>query len=231
MFSGGRLGSADPAIIIAVREGVAEVNELIEKAHFETIMALSEALDAKDSYTAGHSRRVMQYSARIAWRMGLGDREFELLKKSALLHDLGKIGVPDAILRKRDKLSGEEFDVIRAHPGIGADILKAVESFRALVPAVYYHHERFDGRGYPDGIKGDDIPILARIIAVADTFDAMTSNRAYRDAFPTEIALREIERNKGTQFDPQVTDAFVSCTKDIVTDILRDSFMEPEYYL
>jgi HD-GYP domain-containing protein (c-di-GMP phosphodiesterase class II) len=210
---------------------VVKVNELIEKAHFETIIALSEALDAKDSYTAGHSRRVMQYSARIAWRMGLGDKEFELLKKSALLHDLGKIGVPDAILRKRDKLSDEEFDVIRAHPRIGADILRAVESFRALVPAVYYHHERFDGRGYPDGIKGEDIPVQARIISVADSFDAMTSNRAYRNAFPAEEALREIERNKGTQFDPHIADVFVSCTNSIVTDILRDSFAEPEYYL
>jgi len=207
------------------------VNELIEKAHFETIMALSEALDAKDSYTAGHSRRVMQYSARIAWRMGLGEAEFEQLKKSALLHDLGKIGVPDAILRKRDKLSDEEFEVIRAHPRIGADILGAVESFRTLVPAVYHHHERFDGRGYPDGVKGEDIPVQARIIAVADSFDAMTSNRAYRRAFPAEEALREIERNKGTQFDPQIADVFVSCTNGIVTDILRDSFMEPEYYL
>jgi HD-GYP domain-containing protein (c-di-GMP phosphodiesterase class II) len=210
---------------------VVEVSEAVEKAHFETVMALSEALDAKDSYTAGHSRRVMQYSVRIAWRMGLGDRDFELLKKSALLHDLGKIGVPDAILRKRDGLSREEFDVIRSHPCIGADILKAVGAFRSLVPAVYYHHERFDGRGYPDGIKGDDIPIQARIISVADSFDAMTSNRAYRDAFPAADALREIERNRGTQFDPQVADAFVSCTEDIVTDILRDSFMEPEYYL
>jgi HD-GYP domain-containing protein (c-di-GMP phosphodiesterase class II) len=210
---------------------VVELNEVIEKAHFETIMALSEALDAKDSYTAGHSRRVMQYSARIAWRMGLGDREFELLKKSALLHDLGKIGVPDAVLRKRDGLSDAEFDVIRAHPCIGADILKAVGSFRALVPAVYYHHERFDGRGYPDGIKGDDIPIQARIISVADSFDAMTSNRAYRNAFPADEALREIERNKGTQFDPRVADAFVSCTQDIVTDIMKESFAEPEYYL
>ncbi len=207
------------------------MNELIEKAHFETIMALSEALDAKDSYTAGHSRRVMQYSARIAWRMGMGEAEFGQLKKSALLHDLGKIGVPDAILRKRDKLSEEEFEVIRAHPGIGADILRAVESFRPLVPAVYHHHERFDGKGYPDGIRGDAIPIQARIIAVADSFDAMTSNRAYRSAFPAEAALREIERNKGTQFDPLVADAFVSCTRDMVTDILKDSFDEPEYYL
>jgi len=210
---------------------VVKLSEQVEKAHFETIMALSEALDAKDSYTAGHSRRVMQYSARIAWRMGLGDRDFDLLKKAALLHDLGKIGVPDAVLRKRDRLSDEEFGVIRAHPGIGADILKAVGAFRALVPAVYYHHERFDGRGYPDGIKGDDIPIQARIISVADSFDAMTSDRAYRNAFPAEDALREIERNKGTQFDPKVADAFVSCTQDIVADTLRSGFSEPEYYI
>jgi HD-GYP domain-containing protein (c-di-GMP phosphodiesterase class II) len=207
------------------------MNELIEKAHFETIMALTEALDARDSYTAGHSRRVMQYSARIAARMGLGDKEFEQLKKSALLHDIGKIGVPDAILGKRAKLSGEEFEVIRAHPRIGADILRAVESFRPLVPVVYHHHERYDGGGYPDGIKGEDIPLLARIIAVADSFDAMTSNRAYRDAFFAEDALLEIERNRGTQFDPLVADAFVSCTMYLLSEMRKNRDVEPEYYL
>jgi putative nucleotidyltransferase with HDIG domain len=204
------------------------MNEIIEQAHFETIKALSDALDARDRYTAGHSRRVMEYSAGIAKKLKFSKSNLQRLIKSALLHDIGKIGVPDFVLHKQTKLSDEEFSVIKAHPEIGAKILKAVKSFRDLVPAIYCHHERFDGRGYPRGVRGEHIPTHARIIAVADSFDAMTSDRPYRTAFSCETALVELEAGKGTQFDPHIADVFIEMMIEF-----PDSFYqtEPEYYL
>jgi putative nucleotidyltransferase with HDIG domain len=204
------------------------MNELIEQVHFETIRALSDALDARDRYTAGHSRRVMEYSAGIAKKLRFSQINLQRLKKSALLHDIGKIGVPDFVLHKQSKLSDEEFALIKAHPEIGAKILKAVKSFRDLVPAIYCHHERFDGKGYPRGVRGEHIPLHARIIAVADTFDAMTSDRSYRMAFPRETALVELEANKGTQFDPHIADVFIEMMIDS-PDCFEQT--EPEYYL
>jgi putative nucleotidyltransferase with HDIG domain len=206
-----------------------DIAELLEKTHFETIMAFSEALEARDQYTAGHSRRVMEYSQSIGQRMKVDKQDIEDLKRSALLHDIGKIGIPDVILKKQTKLTGEEYAVIKSHPEIGAGILKYIKSFKDLVPAVYYHHERFDGDGYPQGVKGTAIPLPARIIAIADTFDAMTSNRAYRKALSFRMALSVLERNKGIQFDPDIAEIFI--------DILQESpyyftrFREPEYYL
>jgi putative nucleotidyltransferase with HDIG domain len=155
-----------------------DIAELLEKTHFETIMAFSEALEARDQYTAGHSRRVMEYSKSIGQRMKLDKQDIEDLKRSALLHDIGKIGIPDVILNKQTKLTGEEYATIKSHSEMGAAILKHIKSLRDLVPAVYHHHEQFDGSGYPQGIKGKAIPLHARIIAVADAFDAMTSSRA-----------------------------------------------------
>jgi putative two-component system response regulator len=205
------------------------VFELLEQTHFETVKAFSEALDAKDQYTAGHSRRVMEYSADIGKRMELGPDDIEMLKKSALLHDIGKIGVPDAVLHKEGRLSDLEYSIIKSHSEIGAAILNTIKLFKPLVPAMYHHHERFDGRGYPQGIEGEQIPLHARIIAVADSFDAITSNRPYRKAFPLKDALSELEQNKGIQFDPYIADVFI--------EILNDSpyyfslHREPEYYL
>jgi uncharacterized protein len=207
----------------------ADISELLERTHFETVMAFSEALEARDVYTAGHSRRVMEYSHSIGQRMELAEQEIERLKKSALLHDIGKIGVPDTILHKQAKLSDEEYAVIKAHPEIAATILKYIKTFKNLVPAVYHHHERFDGKGYPDGVQGAEIPLHARIIAVADAFDAMTSNRSYRDALSFKTAQVELKRNGGLQFDPAVVDIFI--------DILNESpyyftlIREPEYHL
>jgi HD-GYP domain-containing protein (c-di-GMP phosphodiesterase class II) len=145
------------------------------------------------------------------------------------LHDIGKIGIPDAVLKKQTKLTDEEYAIIKLHPETGAAILKHIKSLKDLVPAVYHHHEQFDGNGYPHGIKGTAIPLHARIIALADTFDAMTSSRAYRKALSFRTALNEIERNRGTQFDPDIANIFI--------EILRESpyyfsrFREPEYYL
>jgi putative nucleotidyltransferase with HDIG domain len=193
-------------------------------------MAFSEALEARDQYTAGHSRRVMEYSRSVGQRMKLAKQDIEDLKRSALLHDIGKIGVPDMVLKKQTKLTDEEYAIIKSHPETGAAILKYIKSFKDLVPAVYHHHERFDGEGYPDGVKGTAIPMHARIIAIADTFDAMTSSRPYRKkALSFRTALSELERNKGVQFDPDIADIFI--------DILQESpyyftrFREPEYYL
>ena len=203
--------------------------EILEKTHIEMVMAFSEALDAKDQYTAGHSRRVMEYSVGIAQHMKLPENEIERVKKAALLHDIGKIGIPDIVLHKAAKLTEEEFAVIKSHTEIGATILKSIKSFKDFVPSVYHHHERYDGKGYPHGIKGEKIPLHARIIAVADTFDAMTSNRPYRKAFPLETALSEMERNKGVQLDPNIAAVFLKIFK--YSPYYFSRFMEPEYYL
>jgi putative nucleotidyltransferase with HDIG domain len=210
-------------------EETLDIAELLEKTHFETIMAFSDALEARDQYTAGHSRRVMEYSKSIGQRMKLDKQDIEDLKRSALLHDIGKIGIPDIVLKKKTKLTDEEYAIIKSHPETGAAILKNIKSFKHLVSAVYHHHEQFDGEGYPDGVKGAAIPLHARIIAITDTFDAMTSSRSYRSALSFRKALSELERCKGTQFDPDIADIFI--------DILQESpyyfsrFREPEYYL
>jgi putative nucleotidyltransferase with HDIG domain len=206
-----------------------DIAELLEKTHFETIMAFSEALEARDQYTAGHSQRVMEYSKDIGQRMKLDKQDIEELKRSALLHDIGKIGIPDVILKKQTKLTDEEYTTIKSHPETGAAILKHIKSLKDLVPAVYHHHEQFDGNGYPQGIKGKAIPLHARIIAVADTFDAMTSSRAYRKALSFRTALSELERNKETQFDPDIANMFIEILQESPYYFSR--FREPEYYL
>jgi len=206
-----------------------DITELLEKTHFETIMAFSEALEARDQYTAGHSRRVMEYSKGIGQRMKLDKQDIEDLKRSALLHDIGKIGIPDTVLKKQTKLTDEEYAIIKSHPETGAAILKYIKSFKHLVPAVYHHHERFDGEGYPDGIKGKAIPLHARIIAIADTFDAMTSSRSYRSALSFRTALSELERSRGTQFDSDIADTFIEILQESPFYFTR--FREPEYHL
>ncbi|MDR2719110.1 MAG: HD-GYP domain-containing protein [Treponema sp.] len=206
-----------------------DIAELLEKTHFETIMAFSEALEARDQYTAGHSRRVMEYSKSIGQRMKLDKQDIEDLKRSALLHDIGKIGIPDMILKKQTKLTDEEYATIKSHPETGAAILKFIKSFKHLVPAVYHHHEQFDGEGYPDGVKGKEIPLHARIIAIADTFDAMTSNRSYRKALSFRTALSELEKNKGIQFDPDIAEIFIGILQESPYYFTR--FREPEYHL
>jgi len=206
-----------------------DIAGLLEKTHFETIMAFSEALEARDQYTAGHSRRVMEYSKSIGQRLKLDREDIEDLKRSALLHDIGKIGIPDIVLKKKTKLTDEEYAIIKSHPETGASILKYIKSFKNLVPAVYHHHEQFNGEGYPDGVKGAAIPLHARIIAIADTFDAMTSSRSYRNALSLRTALSELERNRGIQFDPDITDIFLEILNESPYYFIR--FKEPEYFL
>ena len=176
--------------------------------------ALAKAVDEKDHYTSGHSTRVAKYSKELAKRMGKTDAEQEEIYVMGLLHDIGKIGVPESIINKKGRLTEEEFQKIKEHPAMGSDILKNVEELPKLATGARWHHERFDGRGYPDGLSGMDIPEEARIIAVADAYDAMTSNRAYSNVRPQEEVRSEIERCRGSQFDPKIADLFIQMIDD-----------------
>ncbi len=174
------------------------------KATFQqTIQGLAKTIDKMDTYTAGHSERVAAYAQVLAIKMGLSEEQVEVVRQSALLHDIGKVGCV-LNLNKPGKLTREEYALFKKHPGFGRDILEPIAFLEPVVPGVYSHHERWDGHGYPEGLKGQGIPLVARIVAVADTYDAMTSDRAYRRALPHQTAVDEIHRCSGTQFDPDV---------------------------
>ncbi|MFD2972491.1 HD-GYP domain-containing protein [Peribacillus deserti] len=182
---------------------------------FYTVFAAT--LDARDPYTAGHSNRVAEFSVLIGEKAELDPTQIDLLKKSSLLHDIGKIGVRDAVLLKEGRLTDEEFEQIKLHPVIGANILEQVNlpnDLKPLLPGVKYHHERYDGKGYPEGLKGEEIPLFVRIMAVADAYDAMTSDRPYRKGMPVEKALSILEDGKGTQWDPHFVDLFIFVMKN-----------------
>ncbi len=170
------------------------------------MQALAQAIDAKDTYTNGHSTRVAEYSTEIARRSGMQGKDLDSIYMMGLLHDVGKIGVPDAIINKPAKLTDEEFDIIRNHPVMGARILQKISEMPSLANGARWHHEKYGGGGYPDNLKGEDIPKEARIIAVADAYDAMSSRRSYRDVLPQEVIREEIEKGKGKQFDPELAD-------------------------
>ena len=180
-------------------------NQLIE-INDSVMQALAKTIDAKDKYTKGHSERVAKYSREISARMGKSKREQDEIYRVALLHDMGKIRIPDAIINKPGKLTEQEFSMIKLHPVTGYHILKGIRRFKDLGIGAKYHHEHYDGTGYPSGLKGENIPEIARIIAVADSYDAMASNRSYRNALPQEVVRGEIEKGKGTQFDPEIAD-------------------------
>ncbi len=173
----------------------------------QTIQGLARAIDKMDRYTAGHSERVAMYATQLAQRLGLSPDVVEIVRQSALMHDIGKIGCV-MNLNKPGKLTQEEYEIFKRHPTYGRDILDPIKFLHPLIPGVHLHHERWDGRGYPLGLKGNDVPLIARIISVADTYDAMTSDRAYRRALPHEVAVGEIERCSSTQFDPEVAQSF-----------------------
>lgn len=176
----------------------------IKTLSVEVMEALAHTIDAKDEYTKGHSVRVANYSRMIAQKMGLTEEECENIYYMGLLHDLGKIGVPNEIINSPNKLSDEEYAVIKTHPGLGFDILAEIKSRPDLAIGARWHHERYDGKGYPDGKSGEEIPLMARIIAVADSYDAMTSNRSYRQYMSQDRVREQIRENAGTQFDPDV---------------------------
>lgn len=173
------------------------------------VTALLRLLKFKDDYTCGHCERVMKYALEVAKRLGVDARDMADLKAAALLHDIGKVGIPDSILNKPGRLTREEFAQIEHHVLIAVDVLQGVPLGDRVISAIRAHHERCDGSGYPDGLKGDQIPLLARILAVADVFDAMTSDRPYRKAMPVSQAVGELLRERGTRFDPDVVRVFI----------------------
>ena len=186
-----------------------EKEETTRDLFSQTAVALVSAIDAKDAYTQGHSARVAEYSRKIAEISGKSEQECDQIYFAALLHDVGKIGIPDHIINKNGKLTPEEYETIQSHPVIGDQILSKINHYSYLSEAARHHHERMDGKGYPDGLKGEEIPEPARIISVADAYDAMTSNRSYRSPLTQEEVRRELERCSGTQFDPAFAEIMI----------------------
>ncbi len=201
-------------------EKLKETIEALEHSYLETLKVLVTTLAVRDIETEGHSERVVEYAALIAKRMGIKDKEFlDDLKKGALLHDIGKMGIPDSILQKKGKFTNEERRIMKLHVLFGYKILSSVDFLKGASQIVLFHHERWDGKGYLSGKKGEDIPLGARIFAVADAFDAMTYSRRYRKALSINEAVKEIKDQKGKQFDPKVVEVFLSIPSDEVIRI------------
>ncbi len=199
-----------------------EAKDNLKKLSVEVMEALAHTIDAKDKYTNGHSIRVANYSRMIAQKMELSQEMCDNIYYMGLLHDIGKIGVPNEIINKPAKLTDSEYGVIKTHPVIGYDILSEIKSNSELSKGAKWHHERYDGNGYPDGLSGEDIPIESRIISVADSYDAMTSNRSYRDFLPQEKVRSEIEKNIGTQFDPKAAKSMIEIIDEDVNYELHE---------
>ena len=201
------------------------LRENVERNLVDTITAFVNAIESKDRYLKGHSARVALYAAEIAQMLGMTSDMVEVVRRGAMLHDLGKLSIMDTILRKPDRLTAEEFTIIKSHPVVGAKILEPLRFLARETCAVRHHHERFDGTGYPDGLRGEDIPLLARVVTVADVFDAITSNRPYRTALALDEARGEIARGVGSHFDPAVADAFLRVPLPRLEEINR--YYEP----
>ncbi|MCC6241055.1 MAG: HD-GYP domain-containing protein [Phycisphaerales bacterium] len=184
--------------------------------------SLTSAVDAKDAYTCGHSERVALLTRQLATEMHLPEATIERFYMAGLLHDVGKIGVPEAVLHKEGRLTDEEFAQIKKHPEMGARILSDIKQVADIIPGILHHHERWDGRGYPYGLSGSAIPLMGRVICLADSFDAMTSNRTYRKALPLEVAIAEIQRSAGSQFDPELAELFVNVGIDRYLSLLHE---------
>jgi putative two-component system response regulator len=195
-------------LVVAFRN-LDEAKKENERSYIQTVQSLAVALEAKDRYTAGHSQRVARFATLIARAMGLPKDEVEVVAQVALLHDIGKIGMLDSILNKPSNLTPEERELVKSHPVIGAQILAPVKTFERHVVGIRYHHEMFDGSGYPDKLKGEEIPVTARIVSLADAFDAMTSTRPYRIGLPLAFAMQEMIKMRGRQFCPMAVDAFI----------------------
>ena len=209
-----------------INDELKDTYDQLEKAYMESIQTLRYTVEAKDAYTRGHSDRVSEYSVLIGKKLGLQDSDIRLLQIGGLFHDIGKIGVPDSILLKEAKLTDDEYSQIKNHPSIGAHILSNATIFADIIPIVKHHHEKYDGTGYPGRLKGEEIPYLARIAAVADTFDAMTSVRPYRKALPLDIVKEEFRKYSGTQFDPDIAKTFLEILE---TDYAKIEEIQEKY--
>lgn len=212
-----------------LEDKVAEENRILEGREkklsnltMQMMSALTKAVDAKDSYTSGHSSRVAHYSRLLSRRLGMSKEEQDDIYTMGLLHDVGKIGVPRSIINKPGRLTDEEFAVMKSHPKRGYEILSRITVMPGISKGARWHHERPDGKGYPDNLKGDDIPFEARIIAVADSYDAMTSYRSYRDVMPQEAVREQIVKGRGTQFDPKVADAMIALIDEDRDYLMRE---------
>ena len=202
-----------------INSELSDTYEKLESAYLESIQTLRYTVEAKDTYTRGHSDRVSEYSVLIGKYLDLQESDIETLRIGGLFHDIGKIGVPDSILQKEEKLTDEEYSQIKQHPNIGVHILSHAKIFKDILPIVEHHHEKYDGSGYPGKLKGDNIPYLAKITAIADSFDAMNSKRSYRDPLPIEVIVNEFEKCRGVQFDPEIDDVFLDILKNHYEEI------------
>jgi putative nucleotidyltransferase with HDIG domain len=191
-----------------------QILEDLKNTHFEAITALAEALEAKDSVTRNHSDRMLQFAMQIAGRLELNEGQMEGLRYLAVLHDIGKIGIPEHILLKPGKLTDEEYSVMKQHPHIGAQLVKKISFLTHVAPLIYAHHEQYDGNGYPQGLSGADIPVESRIVSVLDAFDAMTSDRPYRQSLGIDRAIQELKDFAGRQFDPCVVEEFITVLRE-----------------
>ncbi len=200
---------AQMKIIRQINNELKETYDKLEQAYLDSIQTLRYTVEAKDVYTRGHSDRVAEFSVLIGEKLGLSEEDIKSLRIGGLFHDIGKIGVPDNILLKDSKLTDDEYSQIKNHPSIGAHILSSAKIFESIIPIVKHHHEKYDGTGYPSRLKGEEIPFLARITTVSDTFDAMTSVRPYRNSIPLETVKNELKQYSGIQFDPNIASVFL----------------------
>lgn len=206
-----------PFITLALENAI--LFERLEEMFLGVIRSFARAVEAKDPYTSGHVERVENLCYLLAREAGLRGRRLKVARMAGILHDIGKIGIPDEILKKPGKLNKKEFDIIKKHVVYSKEIIEPIHGMEEVIPAVYYHHERYDGKGYPEGRKGKDIPLIARIVSIVDAFDAMSSDRPYRKALSPSKIIEEFRKNKGKQFDPKLVDKFLSIKE--VKDILK----------
>ena len=197
--------------------------EKVERLSSQIMKTLAGTIDAKDKYTKGHSTRVADYAVKIAKKLGKSEKDQGDIYYLGLLHDIGKIGIPDRIINKTTRLTDEEYEIIKTHPIVGAEILENISELPELVLGARWHHERYDGSGYPDGLKGTEIPEMSRIIGVADAYDAMTSNRSYRDVLPQDVVRAEIEKGRGNQFDPLFADMMLELIDEDIHYQMREN--------
>jgi putative two-component system response regulator len=230
----------DPNDLINIIEASFEIYQLnvdnlslaldLKELFSGTISAITEALDAKDHYTFGRSKRVTYFSLKIGEALGLSDTELSELELAGLLHDIGMIGVPESLLNKPGNLTPEEYDEIKKHVTTGVKILEEIKQLRSVIRIVSFHHEKYNGQGYPYKIMGDDIPIESQIIAITDAYDGMTSDRAYRKGLPHEHAVEEIKKASGTQFSPKVVEAFIKVASTVKEEIKNiESFASEKF--